>query len=162
MRQSVHVLFTMMESSVWDDRRTRSANNNPGYHTPTPHQKTAPPPVSETVFEHLSRNYTVVVKSLHTLVKNMYIMAVLSFQWFLQLLFFCDGMIGTHTSLHFWFFWKYDRICWVKNIHTATWIINFGDVESCVNQICFVAWPLHYKFYKWLRLTTAGNFSEPI
>lgn len=43
--------------------------------------------------------YTVVVKRLPTLVKNIYIMAVLSFQCFLQPLFLYDGMIGAHTSL---------------------------------------------------------------
>lgn len=46
----------------------------------------------------------------------------LEFQWFLQLQ----------------FLWWNE---WIKNIHIINWIINFGYVESCVNQICFEAWP---------------------
>ena len=85
------------------------------------------------------------------------VMALLSFQLFLQLWFFSDRVIGTDTSLSqktfmkfgsfmtlLWVNRKSDQICWVKNIHTATRISNFGDLESCVSEMSFIAWPLNF------------------
>ena len=42
-------------------------------------------------------------------------------------------------------FWKCDQICWLKNLHAATWTINLVDyIISCVNQIYFIVVPLNF------------------
>ena len=71
----------------------------------------------------------VVVKSLDTLVKNMHIMAVLNSNDFYNSHFFCDGMSAMHSTTQ-------------KYTHNKLSILVI--IESCVNQIVFVAWPLNF------------------
>ena len=86
-------------------------------------------------------------------------MAVLSFQSFVQLSFFCDGRIGAHTSLSqktfmnfgsfmnlLWVFWKCHQICWVKNI-LLPWY-------TCSLQVYVNCWPqlyLNHLIIPWLN-----------
>lgn len=98
---------------------------------------------------------TVVVKGLHTLVK--YTWSCLPWicfynsdfsllEWLEQIL-LCHKKPSWSLVLFFftllWVHWKFDQICWVKNIHRTTWIGNFGDSESCVNEMSFIARPLN-------------------
>lgn len=55
----------------------------------------------------------------------------LQFHWLLQLSFFCDAMRGTQTTL--------SHKTLIENIQQLEQS-NFGIIESCVNQIFFVAW----------------------
>ena len=80
---------------------------------------------------------------------KVYIHYSLQFQWFLQLSFFYDGMIGKQTRCHkktfmkfalalnlLWVIWKWDQICCVKNIHTVISTINFDNYGKLFEANC--------------------------
>lgn len=91
----------------------------------------------------------------------------LEFQWFLQLPFFCNGMCGTQTTLsqkktfnEVWF--DNEFIIGLPKIYIEQLEQSvLGILDSFVNQMFFVAWPLDF-FLMWWWLMTADDFSPPI